>query len=142
MVYFSDGSAAQYKNRKNVLNITCHNEDFGVPAEWHSFATSYGKLACDGVGGTLKRLVAKPSLQRPYSDQIMIPHQLHEWAQSSIHNLSLLSLSKLLSSSHIWCFICKTLVGFLHYSLCLITPHMAKSQGIRSGDLGGHSTFP
>jgi hypothetical protein len=28
MVYFSDRSAAQYKNRRNFLNITCHNEDF------------------------------------------------------------------------------------------------------------------
>jgi hypothetical protein len=34
-VYFSDGSAAQYKNRKKkLINITCHNEDFGVPTEW------------------------------------------------------------------------------------------------------------
>jgi hypothetical protein len=32
IVYFSDGSAAQHKNRKNIQNITCHNEDFGVPA--------------------------------------------------------------------------------------------------------------
>jgi hypothetical protein len=51
IAYFSDGSAGttQYKNRKKLLNITCHNEDFGVPAEWHFFATSYGKSACDGV---------------------------------------------------------------------------------------------
>jgi hypothetical protein len=68
MVYFSDGSAAQYKNRKKLLYITCHNEDFGVPAEWHFFVTSHGKNACDGVGGTLKRLAAKASLQRPYND--------------------------------------------------------------------------
>jgi hypothetical protein len=87
MVYFSGGPAAQYKNRKNLLNITCHNEDFGVPAKWHFFATSHGKSACDGVGGTLKRLTAKASLQRPYNDQIGTPHQLYEWAQSSIHNL-------------------------------------------------------
>jgi hypothetical protein len=33
MVYFPDGSAAQYKNRRNLLKITCRNEDFGVPAE-------------------------------------------------------------------------------------------------------------
>jgi hypothetical protein len=51
------------KNNKNLLNITCHNEDFGVPAEWHCFVTSQGKSACDEVGGTLKRLPAKASLQ-------------------------------------------------------------------------------
>jgi hypothetical protein len=61
IVYFSDGSAVQYKNIKNLLNITCHNEDFGVPAEWHFFATSHEKRACVGVGGTLKRLAAKAS---------------------------------------------------------------------------------
>jgi hypothetical protein len=33
IVYFSDGSAAQYKNTKKLLIITCHNKDFGVPAE-------------------------------------------------------------------------------------------------------------
>jgi hypothetical protein len=59
-----------------------------VPAEWHFFATSHGKSACDGVGGTLKGLAAKASLQWPYNDQIMILHQLYEWAESSIHNLN------------------------------------------------------
>jgi hypothetical protein len=44
IVYFSGGSAAQYKNRKKLQNITCHNED--LPAEWHFFATSHGKSAC------------------------------------------------------------------------------------------------
>jgi hypothetical protein len=68
IVYFSDGSADQYKNRKTLLNIICHNENSGVPAERHFFATSHGKRAYDGVGGTLKRLAAKASLQRPYND--------------------------------------------------------------------------
>jgi hypothetical protein len=62
-VYYSDGSAAQYKNRKNLLNITFHNEDFGMPAEWHFFATSHGKSTSDGVGDTLKTIAAKASLQ-------------------------------------------------------------------------------
>jgi hypothetical protein len=39
------------------------NEDSGVLAEWHFFATSHGKSACDGVGGTLRRLAPKASLQ-------------------------------------------------------------------------------
>ena len=43
-------SAAQYKNRKNFINLCHHEEDFGVPAEWHFSATSHGKGACDGVG--------------------------------------------------------------------------------------------
>jgi hypothetical protein len=55
-----------------------------VPAEWHFFTTSHG----DGVGGTLKSITVKASLQRPHNDQIMTLHQLYEWAQSSIHNLN------------------------------------------------------
>jgi hypothetical protein len=43
---------------KKWLNITCHNEDFGMQAEWHSFASSHGKGACDGVGGTVKMFAA------------------------------------------------------------------------------------
>ena len=29
------------------------------------FANSHGKQPCDGIGGTVKRLTAKASLQRP-----------------------------------------------------------------------------
>ena len=34
-IYFSDGAASQYKNRKNFLNLAWHQEYFGIPAEWH-----------------------------------------------------------------------------------------------------------
>ncbi len=44
----------------------------------------HGKGACDGLGGTVKRLAARASLQRPYEDQIMTPRQLFEWASSAI----------------------------------------------------------
>jgi hypothetical protein len=65
---------------KNLLNITYLSEDFGVPQERHFFVTSHGESACDGVGGTLKRLAAKATLQWPYNDQVMMPHQLYGWA--------------------------------------------------------------
>ena len=65
IIYFSDGAAPQYKNRKNFLNLCHHKEDIGVKAEWHFSATSHGKGACDGLGGTIKRLAARASLQRP-----------------------------------------------------------------------------
>ena len=74
--YFSDGAAAQYKNRKNFINLCHHEIDFGIPAQWHFSATSHGKGACDGLGGTVKRLAARASLQRPTDDQIMTPFQL------------------------------------------------------------------
>ena len=48
--YFSDGSPAQYKNYKNFANLLIHKKDFGMKEEWHFFATSDGKSACDEVG--------------------------------------------------------------------------------------------
>jgi hypothetical protein len=86
--YFSDGAASQYKNRFNFLNLCLHEEDFGMPAEWHFTATSHGKGACDGVGGTVKRLAARASLQRPYGQQIMTPRDLFAWAKESIPSVA------------------------------------------------------
>ena len=37
-----------------------------MPAERHLFATSHGKGPCDGIGGTVKRLATRASLQRPH----------------------------------------------------------------------------
>ena len=82
--YYSDGAAPQYKNRKNFINLCHHEADFGVPAEWHFSATSHGKGACDGVGGTVKRLAARASLQRPYDQQIMTPRQLFDWSAENV----------------------------------------------------------
>ena len=53
IIYFSDG-AASHKNRKNFINLCLHKDDFGISAEWYFYATSHGKGACDGVGGTVK----------------------------------------------------------------------------------------
>ena len=52
IVYFSDGAASQDINRKKFLNLCHHKDDFRVKAEWHFSATSHGKGACDGLGGT------------------------------------------------------------------------------------------
>ena len=84
MVYFSDGCAAQYKNCKNFLNLCNHESDFGMPAEWHFFATSHGKGPCDGIGGTVKRLATRASLQRPNEDLILTPRQFYDFARQSI----------------------------------------------------------
>ena len=71
IIYVSDGCAAQYKNRKNFINLCYHMEDFGVQAEWHFFATSHGKSCADGIAGTLKRLATKASLQSLYENHIL-----------------------------------------------------------------------
>lgn len=84
ITYFSDGAASQYKNRKNFVTLCSHEADFGIKAEWHFSATSHGKGACDGVGGTVKCLAARASLQKPYNQQIMTPIQLYQWAKDNI----------------------------------------------------------
>ena len=42
------------------------------------------KGECDGVGGTVKRLAARASLQRPYRDPILTPYQLFEFGCKDI----------------------------------------------------------
>ena len=54
-----------------MLNLCRHKDDFGIDATWVFFATSYGKSLYTGIGGTVKRLTTRASLQRPYSDQIL-----------------------------------------------------------------------
>lgn len=88
IIYFSDGSAAQYKNKKNFINLCHHKQDFGIAAEWHFSATAHGKGPCDGVGGTVKRLAAKASLQRPLENQILTPCELYEWSVKNITGIS------------------------------------------------------
>ena len=65
-----------------------HKKDFGVKAEWHFFATSHGKNACDGVQGTIKRLAAHVSLQRTIHNQILNQHQLYDFAKSEIPGIT------------------------------------------------------
>ena len=71
--YVSDGCGGQYKNKFNFINVCYHEIDFQIPCEWHFFATSHGKNACDGVGGTVKRRTAQESLRREEKDQILDP---------------------------------------------------------------------
>ena len=82
--YFSDGCAGQYKNRYNFINLCFHKEDFELLAEWNFFATSHGKTACDGIGGTAKHLTLKASLQRPVSNQILNPRDMFSFCNENI----------------------------------------------------------
>ncbi|KAL5515849.1 hypothetical protein EMCRGX_G001083 [Ephydatia muelleri] len=87
IIYMSDGCAGQYKNCYNFSNLCHHVEDFGVPAEWHFFATSHGKSPADGIAGTVKRTAAKASLQRPFEDQILTPLKLYEFVLQNIKGI-------------------------------------------------------
>lgn len=94
IIYFSDGAAGQYKNCKNFINLCFHEKDFGVKAEWNFFATSHGKSPCDGVGGTVKRLVARASLQATTSDHILTPLEMYTWCKEHIPGIHFIFLEK------------------------------------------------
>ena len=49
-----------------------------------STSTLNGKNACNRVGDTIKRLAAHGSLQRPFSNQILAPKQLFDFADDVI----------------------------------------------------------
>jgi hypothetical protein len=53
--YITDGSAAQYKNYKSLVNLCYHEEDPGIEASWSFHATSHEKCSCDAIGGSVKR---------------------------------------------------------------------------------------
>lgn len=63
--FFSDGALQQYKNYKNFVNLSKYEQAYKVKVEWNFFATTHGKGPCDGLGGTVKRMAARASLQLP-----------------------------------------------------------------------------
>ena len=85
IIYYSDGAASQYKNYKNMINLCMHNTDFNLTVEWHFFATSHGKSPCDGIGGTVKRLVDRSSKL----DRILInnPNLMYQYCRDNIKNI-------------------------------------------------------
>ena len=92
--YFSDNSPAQYKSYKNFTNLLMHKKDFGTKAEWHFFANSYSKNACDGVEGTIKTLAARASLLMRIHHQILNPHKLYGFAKSGIPGITCFFVDK------------------------------------------------
>lgn len=54
---FSDGAAQNFKSRFMMGYLSSIKTEKGVDATWSFFATSHGKGAVDGIGGTVKRKV-------------------------------------------------------------------------------------
>lgn len=62
---FSDGAASQFKQRYLFSNLPWYKTAFDLDGlEWNFFATSHGKGAVDGVGGTIKRAVYRRIMAR------------------------------------------------------------------------------
>lgn len=120
IIYFTDGASQHFKNKYNFANLLRHTEDFGIPAEWHFFATAHGKGPCDGTGGNLKRLAARASLQRDSAHQILTPKDLYTWAKETLKNTTILYSPKE-NHQHLKTFLesrfssAKTILGTLGY---------------------------
>ena len=92
--YYSDGCAKQYKNYKHFLNLCYHKDDFQLAVDQSFFATSHGKSACNGIGGTVKRLTARASLQRPISDQILTLDAMFNFCTENIPSIRFFKVTK------------------------------------------------
>jgi hypothetical protein len=61
----------------------------GLEAEWHFFA----KSLCDGIGGTVKRLVARASLQATETNHIVTANDMFQWACQNIKGITFVFVS-------------------------------------------------
>ena len=86
--YFTDGCTAQYKNCKNFWNLC------GMQDQWNFFATSHGKSPCDGIGGTVKQLTARASLQHASQEQILTADDIFAFCQQEIKGIDLKLIKK------------------------------------------------
>lgn len=78
LYYFTDGAGQYFKNKNGFSD---HENDFGIPAEWHFHATAHGKGACDGIGANIKRNAARYSLQCSVENRILTAKALFDWTQ-------------------------------------------------------------
>ena len=91
--YVSDGATQHFKNNKNILNLTYHQTDFGIPAVWSFSATAHGKSAVDGIGAAVKHRATKRVLNGNTADAILTPQELFRFAQQDI-SINVFYLSK------------------------------------------------
>lgn len=54
--YLTDSPSSQYRNRTIAYLISHHVTLFGIQGAWIYFEAGHGKGACDGVGGSSKRM--------------------------------------------------------------------------------------
>src|SRR5258705_2522797 len=92
--YFTDGCTGQYEKWKGFMNLCHHKSDFSISVSWSFFATSHGKSPCDGIGGTVKRIAAKVSLQLPFKEQITTPRQFFVFCEVTLQNIIFYCITK------------------------------------------------
>ena len=73
---FSDGASSQFKQRHLFSNFYEWEKEFSINLIWNFFATSHGKGAVDGIGGTIKR-----SVWRQVKANSLPPHNTKSYAE-------------------------------------------------------------
>ena len=67
---------------------------FDLNAEWVFFATSHGKSPCDGIGGTVKRVVCQESLKQITTGQILDVNLMYSFCKAKINGIYFKLFSK------------------------------------------------
>ena len=63
-------------------------QDFGFTAEWNFCATSRWNNLCNRVGGSVKCLATRASLQKSLDNQILTSYQLFEFACQDVSGIT------------------------------------------------------
>ena len=79
--YVSDGVGQHFKNNKSILNLTCYQNDFGIPASWTFSSTAHGKGPMDGIGAAIKYRATKRVLNGKADDALLTAEKLYKFAQ-------------------------------------------------------------
>lgn len=91
MHIFSDGGPAHYKNKYNFANLSFFLREYDFQVEWNFWAPGHGKNACDGIGGSTKRLFRLASLR---GETLKTTQQLFDWAKKNIPAVTFMLISK------------------------------------------------
>lgn len=88
IIYFSDGCSGQYKNRFCMGNVLRHRREYGIDAEWHFHATAHGKNRCDAIGGIVKSVAFRATIQKSTEQQMTNAKELYEFLAVRMKNVT------------------------------------------------------
>ena len=93
-LYFSDGSVAQYKNFKILTNLIFHQIDLHIQAEWNFFLPHcMERMLATQLVALSKKPAVHANLQYPFSNQILTPKQLFNFAEANADGITSFFLS-------------------------------------------------
>lgn len=94
IVYVTDGARQHFKNSFEIANLINHEDDFGIKAEWHYYATAHEKSCYDGLGAIFKREAYRTSLFVKPKYAILTPESLVK-SKSHFQNNDIFQFTKI-----------------------------------------------